>query len=876
MRRITLGILANVDSGKTTLAEAMLYRTGQIRKAGRVDHSDTFLDNNEIERSRGITIFSKQAVMNWDDLHVTLIDTPGHVDFASETERTLPVLDYAILVVSAPDGVRSHTETIWRMLRKYRVPVFIFVNKMDLEVRETSEVAAELKKDLGNTVVRFDGKKGAADVDDLTMASEYLTAAVLERSQITDDDTAEAVARCEVTPCYFGSALKMMGVDELLDGIARFAREKEAGSDFGARVFKIARDAGTRLTFMKITGGELAQKSFISGRDRAGEAWTEKADQIRIYSGEKFTLAEKALPGEIAAVTGLTKTYPGMGLGFEKDTQAVHEPFLTYVVVPENGASDREVLEALRQLTEEDPELNVDWNSKTGEISVSLMGQVQLEVIKKIMKDRFGLDISFGEKRVIYRETITKTVEGIAHFEPIRHYAEVHVILEPGERGSGIVVSSACPDEILDRDTQKKILRDLTEKRHIGVLTGSPLTDVHIKLVSGRVGKHTEPQDLKEASCRAVRNGLMNTESILLEPWSSFELKVRSEYSGRIMTDITGLGGVISSTDVEDDRTKVTGRAPASLLSEYSRKIPEIVGDNAVFSMAPDGFDEAGDAERIIEEKAYDPERDVDEPADSVFFINGKSVIVKWNEIDDLIRMPRVLKDREKGFDEEKYELDMARERKFRESLASDDELMAIFERTYGAVKHRRFNEKKPTKPERRRGSAAASGLKKAAKSVDFSAEKRETYLFVDGYNLIHAWPEMDDLSKQDYGAARDELVDRLCNYQGFTGYNVVVVFDAYKRKGTEGSKEKKCSVDIVYTKENETADAYIEKATHDVAAGKKVKPVVKVVTSDAMVQSMALGHGALRISSREFAAEIQDVEDVIFNYGAGDVFGDE
>ncbi|MGN0709067.1 MAG: NYN domain-containing protein, partial [Anaerovoracaceae bacterium] len=798
-----------------------------------------------------------------------------------ETERTFSVLDCAVMVISGIDGVQSHTETLWRLLDSYKIPVFIFVNKMDLEVREASAVAAALKKDLGNTVVRFDVKKGseksmAASEDELTMASEMLTAAALENGKITDDDIAGAIAVCEVTPCFFGSALRMDGVDELLRGISRYAREKKYRSEFGARVFKIARDAGARLTFMKITGGGLSPKSYLSGTDRSGEEWTEKADQIRMYSGEKYTLAEKAMPGEVAAVTGLTRTYPGMGLGFEKDTEAVHEPFLTYTVIPGSGAGDREVLEALKQLTEEDPELNCSWNSRTGEISVSLMGRIQLEVIRQTMKDRFGLDISFGEKRVIYRETITRTVEGIAHFEPIRHYAEVHVILEPGERGSGVVVSSACPDEILDRDTQKKILRDLAEKRHIGVLTGSPLTDVHIKLVSGRVGKHTEPQDLNEASSRAVRNGLMNTESVLLEPWSSFELKVKSEYSGRIMTDITSLGGVISETGVEDDRTRVTGRAPAPLLSEYSKKIPEIVGDNAVFSMTPDGFDAAGDAEKIIEEKAYDPERDTDEPADSVFFINGKSVIVKWNEIDDLIRMPRVLKDRDEGFDEEKYEQDMERERRFRENLATDDELMAIFERTYGAVKRRNFNEKKPRKPDRQLGSAASKNVEKAARSVDFSAGKRETYLFVDGYNLIHAWPELEELSQRDYGAARDELVDRLCNYQGFTGYSVVVVFDAYRRKGAGESKEKKCNVEVVYTKENETADAYIERATREVTAGAKVKPVVRVVTSDALVQSVAMGHGALRVSSREFVAEIRDVEDVIFNYGSGGVFGED
>ncbi|MDD6154330.1 MAG: TetM/TetW/TetO/TetS family tetracycline resistance ribosomal protection protein [Eubacteriales bacterium] len=887
MKRITIGILANVDSGKTTLSEAMLYETGAIRKPGRVDHGDSFLDTDAIERSRGITIFSKQAMLSWNDMSVTLLDTPGHMDFAAEAERTIAVLDYAVLVISSVDGIRSHTETIWKMLRKSHVPTFIYVNKMDLEVREREDVLEVIREGLAPGAVDFSAKRSRdAYLDDLTMASEDLTEKLLENGDVTKDDIAKAVKAEEVYPCYFGSALKMEGVKELLRGLEDYTLEAAPREGFGARVFKIVHDGKERLTFMRLTGGELHARDLLEGTGRDGAEWSEKASQLRIYSGDKYKLTDKAGPGQVVAVTGLTHTTPGDGLGLEENAAKTLEPYMSYMVIPGEGANSKAVLDALRQLGEEDPELNVTWDAGNEEISVSLMGQIQLEIISKIMKDRFGLDISFGSRKVIYRETIGNTVEGIAHFEPIRHYAEVHVIMEPGERGSGIVVSSACPYEILDADTQKKILRDLTDKRHIGVLTGSLLTDVSIKLVSGVTGKHTEPPDFNEAASRAVRNGLMNAENILLEPWAAFKIKAATSYSGKIMTDISGMGGKVEDTEAQaDGSTEISGKAPAASVSEYLNDLPGMIGDNISVSMENAGYDVCHDADRVIEEAGYDPEADIDETPDSVFFVHGKSLLVKWDAIDEYIKAPRVLKDREQGFDQEAFEENMRRESEFKKKLAGDDELMAIFESTYGKIKKRGakrssgyedsdYAEDQTWNAGKSRDGKAGSALlneeKEARKNKKKPDGKRETYVFIDGYNLMHSWSEMEELSRDSYGAARDELVDRVCNYQGYTGYNVTVVFDGYKNKDGAGSREKRCGVDIVYTMHDQTADAYIEKATHDVLPGtgkKASKPVVKVVTSDAMVQSMALGHGALRVSSHEFVKELESVENTIFGY---------
>jgi ribosomal protection tetracycline resistance protein len=852
MKKLAIGVLAHVDSGKTTLSEALLYKTGEIRTLGRVDHGDSFLDGNELERNRGITIFSKQAVIEWNDMYVTLLDTPGHVDFSAEMERTLSALDYAILVISASDGVQSHTETLWKLLKRYGIPVFVFVNKMDLAVRSPAEIRDSLEARLGAGFVDFSAAEDdEAFLDQVTMNSEGLTEMMLEKGTVTAADIGRAVAAREVYPCYFGSALKLGtgrdSVDRLLDGLERYTLAPEKRRDFGARAFKISRDEnGTRLTFIKVTGGS------IHVRDPIGDNG-DKVNQIRIYSGMKYQLAEGADQGMVCALTGLDGTRAGDGLGTEEKAPCqVLEPFLTYKVMLPREVNPHGALEQLKQLSEEDPALHIGWNQKSGEIEIQIMGQVQLEVLAAIVRERFGYEVTFDQGRIVYKETILNKVEGVGHFEPLRHYAEVHLIMEPAERGFGIEISTVCSEDELDRNWQRLILSHVLEKEHLGVLTGAPVTDIRITLAAGRASrKHTEGGDFRQATYRAVRNGLMQAESALLEPWFEFTIEVPTESIGRAMSDVQKMGGSFQEPVARDDVSLLNGRAPASEMKDYQTVLNTYSRGRGRISCAVSGYELCHDQERVVAESGYDPERDVENTADSVFCDHGSGDIVKWDQVREFMHIPPVLSEEDPLDDEEYVE---ARARDYGRTIATDKELMDIFERTYGPVKSRHFD--KPAArvrvmpPERYRGRERAAD------------RSGRTFVLVDGYNLIHAWDEMEQLAARDFGAAREKLIDRLCNYQGFTRYEVIVVFDAYKVKGGIGSSEKFRNINVVYTKEAETADMYIEKTTHEMAR----KHTVRVVTSDGLEQLIIMGHGALRTSSREFVNEMKKVEEAILS----------
>ena len=885
MKRLTIGILAHVDSGKTSLSEAMLYKTGEIKEPGRVDHGDSFLDTDPKERNRGITIFSKQAILEWDDMYVTLLDTPGHVDFSAEMERCLSVLDYAILVVSGSEGVQSHTETLWKLLKRYQIPTFIFVNKMDLSIWKESELMEILKKRLSGQCVNFglgaaDGKtaasgksgdgvsgSGEADrqaesgfFDEIAMCSEALMDSFLEKGSVGRDEIAEVVRERQVFPCIFGSALKIQGVERLLQAISEYTLPKIPVREFGAKVFKISRDqAGTRLTFMKITGGTLRVKDRLTGVTR-GEDWEEKADQIRIYSGTKFEAVEEAEQGMVCAICGLGKTWAGEGLGAEtQGMEGALEPYLTYNVVLPDGVDPHTALQKFRELEEEDPKLNVTWNQEIGEIHFHLMGEIQMEILAATIKERFGFDVAFDHGSIIYKETISDSAYGVGHFEPLRHYAEVHLLLEPGERGSGMCFDTAVSEDELDRNWQRLILTHLGEREHLGVLTGSPITDMKITLVAGRAHKkHTEGGDFRQATYRAVRNGLMKAESVLLEPWFDFLVTAPTENIGRAMADIQKMNGTMGEPVPVDDgsgtaMSELTGSAPVSGLNGYQQVMNGYTKGRGKIMCSIKGYGVCADAASVIEKTGYDPLSDLNNSPDSVFCEGGAGVTVKWDQVEDRMHVESALK-RSSVFDDDAAVA--ARAKAYASTLASDAELMAIFEKTYG-----------PVKDKRNIGSRVIKARPAVSDEPVYKGKSRQydgvPYLLVDGYNVIHAWDELWDIAKNDYGAARDRLIDIMCNYQGFTQEAVIVVFDAYKVKGNHGSTEKVRGVSVVYTKEAETADMYIEKVTHEIAK----KHLVRVVTSDALEQMIILGHGALRISAREFRSEMDKVESAIREY---------
>ena len=844
MKHICIGITAHVDAGKTTLSEAMLYQAGALKKLGRVDHQDAFLDTFALERARGITIFSKQAEFSLPHTEVTLLDTPGHVDFSAEMERTLQVLDCAVLVISGTDGVQAHTETLWRLLTRLGIPTFLFINKMDLDGADRNALLQELKSRLDSGCVDFTSTDTMAE--ELAVCDEGLLEQYLETGMVDDSQIAQLVAERKAFPCYFGSALKLDGVDALLDGLERYLPAPQYGADFGARVFKIARDAqGNRLSYLKITGGALSVREQLSGGEDGG--WQEKVSGIRIYSGEKFRTAERVESGMVCAVTGLTHTRPGMGLGAEAGAlPPVLEPVLGYRVCLPEGCDAHVMLRNLRQLEEEDPQLRVVWNERLGEIHLQLMGEVQLEILTSVIAERFGVDVTFDEGSIVYRETIAEPVIGIGHFEPLRHYAEVHLLMEPGERGSGITLGTACSTDELDLNWQRLILTHLAEKAHLGVLTGAPLTDVHITLIAGRAHvKHTEGGDFREATYRAVRNGLMQAQSILLEPYYDFTLELPDECVGRAMSDIQRMDGTFEPPQPLHGGSMLTGKAPVASMRNYWTEVASYTKGRGRLSCTPGGYEVCHNTEAVVTAIGYDAERDTENTADSVFCSHGAGYVVHWDEVRAHAHLDTscVLAQPE----EEAEPVSVPHSGVRSSGFENDSELRALFERTYGPVRDRGFE--------------ALQQSRKKAETLEqlyVTRIRQDDYLLVDGYNIIFAWDELKAIAAEDVNAARERLVNIMSNYQGVRRCHLILVFDAYKVKGGTGSVEKRHGIHIVYTREAETADMYIEQASYDLSRRHRVR----VATSDGMEQMIILGHGAERMSATELKWEVEQADE--------------
>lgn len=925
---ITIGILAHVDAGKTTLSESLLYLSGKIRKLGRVDHKNAYLDTYELERSRGITIFSKQAVFPLGKYQVTLLDTPGHVDFSAEMERTLQVLDYAILVINGTDGVQGHTRTVWGLLRRYQIPVFLFVNKMDQEGTDRGKLLEELKNHLDGACVAFDQEEEALQ-EELATCEESALEEYLENGLLQEETIAQLVIGRNVFPCYFGSALKLWGVQEFMDGLECYMRartevpaanrgglEKRNGSygrsgvqnaasgqnaanrsgaysieaagaagakeEFGAKVFKISRDSqGNRLTYLRVTNGCLRVKDILSSSTEVSEPWEEKVNQIRIYSGEKYEMIPEAETGCVCAVTGLSRTYPGEGLGIEKASHTpILEPVLNYRIHLPEGCDAHVMLKKLGQLEEEDPMLRIVWDDELGEIYAQLMGEVQIEILQSLIRERFHTEVSFDKGNIVYKETITKTVEGVGHFEPLRHYAEVHLLLEPLNPGSGMVLDTKCSEDVLDRNWQRLILTHLAEREHRGVLTGAAVTDIKITLLAGRAHiKHTEGGDFRQATYRAVRQGLMQAGSILLEPYYDYRLELPSEMIGRAMTDIQKMAGEFAPPEMDGERAVLTGKAPVATMRDYQMEVNGYSRGQGRLSCIFRGYEPCHNAQEIIAEKGYDPERDLENPTGSVFCAHGAGFVVPWDQVPDYMHIESLLEKRARRVgdegtgeasaappDEDRTdngrETDMAgqalnlertpamernvqRGRSRQPDLGKDEEkeLEEIFIRTYGKI-------------ERKLPSEAATVTVSARKKQHGKEEPVQEYLLVDGYNVIFAWDDLKELAKVNIEAARNKLMDILCNYQGFRKCVVILVFDAYKVDGCTLEIQKYHNIHVVYTKEAETADQYIEKVVHHI--GKKYH--VTVVTSDGVEQVVTLGQGGKLMSSREFREEVEIV----------------
>ena len=848
MKNICIGILAHVDAGKTTLSEALLYRAGAIRRLGRVDHQDAFLDTDAMERQRGITIFSKQAVLELGSVRVTLLDTPGHVDFSAEMERTLQVLDCAVLVISGTDGVQGHTRTLWELLERYHVPTFLFINKMDLAGTDRDALLAHLKEKLDGGCVDFGDSETLAE--EAAVLDETVLERYLETGEVSNAALSALIAERKLFPCYFGSALRVEGVDALLSGVERYAPRPVYPADFGAKVFKITRDSqGARLTHLKLTGGTLRVKDVLTGRE-GDTLWQEKADQLRLYSGAKFQSLDEAEAGAIVAVTGLSHTFPGQGLGAEPDwAGAVLQPVLTYRVELSDGTDPHTALQKLRQLEEEDPQLHLVWSG--GDIHIQLMGEVQMEILQRLIRERLGMEVSFGAGTVCYRETIANAVEGIGHFEPLRHYAEVHLLLEPGEPGSGVTVASVCPTDELNLNWQRLILTHLLEKEHCGVLTGAPVTDIKLTLLTGRAHeKHTEGGDFRQATYRAVRQGLMQAENVLLEPWYRFRLELPAEQVGRAMTDLQRMNGEVEPPETIGEDAVLTGRAPVAGLRDYGREVAVYTRGRGRLSCTPAGYFPCAEADSVIAAIGYDPERDTENPADSVFCSHGVGVIVPWFEVCDHAQVESGWQPKSAAPEPETSGPKQRTVSAYAGTIEQDRELQAIFERTYGTVKRREFIP--PKAP--RRPIADTSEEKRRELKRAFSGEE---YLLVDGYNIIFAWDELNKIAAENLDAARKQLCELLCNYQGYRKCRVILVFDAYKVKGGLGSVEKYHNITIVYTREAETADAYIERATYEIGRQHRVR----VATSDGPEQVIILGHGALRLSASAFHEEMAEVQ---------------
>lgn len=840
-KRITVGILAHVDAGKTTLCEALLYRSGAIRTAGRVDHKNAFLDTHALERQRGITIFSKQAVLRLPGTELTLLDTPGHVDFSAEMERTLQVLDYAVLVISGTDGVQAHTRTLWRLLDRYRVPAFVFVTKMDLPGADRAAVLRALQSQLQIPCADFSADLGPEErFDGCAMCSEALMEEFLDTGGLCDDSIAAAIARRELVPCCFGSGLRLDGVDCLLDTLVRYTRMPAYGSEFAARVYKISRDAqGTRLTHMKITGGSVRVRGVLSYLSENGEPKEEKVQALRVYSGEKFSAAEVLEAGSVCAVAGLTATWPGQGLGAAPEAKKpLLEPVLSYRIVLPADVDPRVMLPKLSMLAEEDPQLHIVWNEPLQEIHVQLMGDVQIEILCKLIEERFDTVVSVDAGRILYRETIAAPVEGVGHFEPLRHYAEVHLLLEPLPQGSGVQYAVDCSENVLDRNWQRLILTHLMEKSHLGVLTGSPLTDVRYTLKSGRAHlKHTEGGDFRQATYRAVRQGLMNAKSILLEPWYQFRILLPMEHLGHAMSDVRTMNGSFAPPVEQEDGVLLCGSAPVSCMRNYARELSAYTHGRGQISLFVEGYAPCHNAEKVVEAACYDPQADLENTPDSVFCAHGAGFNVPWHLVPEYMHLESCLKPVRP-----EQEAPTARSR----SLSIDDkELEAIMEREFGPIRRPEYS--------------AARGAP-ALRDRSIPERVRTQYLIVDGYNVIFAWDGLRELAQQDLEAARRELIHLLINYRGFTRCELILVFDAYRVPDNPGSKTMKDGVRIVYTAQGETGDMYIEQLANDIGKNNNVR----VVTSDALIQISALRSGILRVSAKEFEDELLRTNDQI------------
>ena len=853
MKNIVMGILAHVDAGKTTLSESMLYLSGTVRKLGRVDHKDAFLDTYALERDRGITIFSKQAVFSLGNKKVNLLDTPGHVDFSAEMERTLQVLDYAVLVISGADGIQGHTETLWKLLKLYDIPTFIFINKMDQQGTDQAALLSELKERLDEGCIAFGKEESIETLEELAMTDEKVLDYFMEHESIRKEDICRLIKERRVFPCYFGSALKLEGVQELLYGFERYMEPYTGTEEFGAKVFKISRDdKGERLTFLKVTGGKLVVKMPVNLVDKE-----EKVNQIRIYSGAKYETVNEVGAGGVCAVTGLVSSYIGQGFGVEKGTAAPFlEPVLTYQMILPDGADTTKVLRELKQLEEEEPLLNIVWNPALEEIHVQLMGEVQTEILKTMIAERFHLDVEFGTGKIVYKETIKNPVVGVGHYEPLRHYAEVHLKMEPLEAGSGLVFDADCSEDVLDRNWQRLILTHLQEREHPGVLTGSPITDMKITIVAGRAHlKHTEGGDFRQATYRAVRQGLKSAESILLEPWYSFVLEVPSDQVGRAMSDIGQMNGSFEGPEAEDKQgmVRLTGTAPASEMRDYQREVWAYTKGRGRITFTLKGYEPCHNAEEVIEQIGYDSERDIDNPTGSVFCAHGAGFLVKWDEVPEYMHIKEDFLS--EGSDEISEEEQTITENahfgnsSYSSGYGDDPELLAIMEREFGS------KQKERDRYSGYRKQTVSAPMPR--KTVIKDTEPKKEYLLVDGYNVIFAWEELNELAKASIDAARNKLMDILSNYQGFTGCTLILVFDAYKVKGSQGEVQKYHSIYVVYTKEAETADQYIEKTTHEI--GRKYK--VTVATSDALEQVIVMGQGAYRISARDFYEEVERTE---------------
>ena len=864
IKRFCFGIVAHVDAGKTTLSEALLYLSGGIRKMGRVDYKDAYLDTHHIEKERGITIFSKQAILKGEGMELALLDTPGHVDFSAEMERSLQVLDYAILVISGSDGVQGHTETLWKLLERYGVPVFLFVNKMDLEGNEKDDILLELQRKLSENCVDFSNDMGEEFFENIAVCEETLLNSYMDKGRIEETEISHMIGRRKIFPCFFGSALRMQGVEKFYSAFLRYANNKEYPKEFGARVYKIARDEqNRRLTYLKVTGGTLAVKQLVTNEEQIacameqGNVWKEKVDQIRIYSGEKYENVQEVESGMVCAVSGLNYTFPGECLGNEyKKMVSVLEPVLTYQVLLPDDRSSRTMYPLLKELEEEDPKLHLFWNEQNKEISVQLMGVVQIEVLQNLIKERYKVSVEFGSGSIVYKETIRNKVEGVGHFEPLRHYAEVHVLLEPLERGSGLQFCVNCSEDILDKNWQRLILTHMEEKEHLGVLTGSPITDMRITLVSGRAHqKHTEGGDFRQATYRAVRQGLKMAESVLLEPYYAFTLEVPTSCIGRAMSDIQRKYGTFQEPETEGEMSILKGSAPVSSMQDYMQEVQAYTHGKGRLFCELKGYESCHNPEEVIEEVAYDSEQDLENPTSSVFCAHGAGFIVKWNEVKDYMHVESsILMENIDSMEN----IDVKTQHYYNNIEQDEAALEKIMIREFGENWKRyddygnvTYGEEKERKKEKIKSRDADP------KYAEEPPTPKKEFLLVDGYNILFAWEDLKELAKISLDAARNSLLEQLCNYQGYKKQTVIVVFDAYKVKGNTGSSYKYNNIYVVFTKEAETADMYIEKTTHEIA--KKHKVIV--ATSDGIEQMIILQQGAIRMSAKDLEADVAYVK---------------